>query len=64
MDKRKKFYMKRGICHCCKKLKYLSRNRICMKCSENKIISANYQMKAKEGPVFDKWKLKMQEAFA
>jgi len=56
--------MKRGTCKCCKKKKYLSRHGICMKCSENKIISANYQMKAKEGPVFDKWKRKMQEAFS
>ena len=50
----------RHRCICCHKLSYfISNNGLCKTCMDAKIKSANYQMKSKEGPVYDKWKNKI-----
>lgn len=45
------------ICH--KKTFYVSQNGLCKDCSANLVTSANFQMKTKEGPIYDKWKKKV-----
>jgi len=55
MDKRKKFYVKKGVCKICNKKKNLSRNGICVKCATNLVVSANFQMKTKAGPIYEKY---------
>jgi len=61
MDKRKRFYDKRGICKICGKKKHLSRNGNCVNCATNLVISANYQIKTKQGPIYEKFKRKLLE---
>jgi len=61
MDKRKSFYIRKGICKICRKKKYLSRNGNCVNCATNLVVSANYQIKTKQGPIYDLWKINMLE---
>jgi len=54
---------KSNTCKICgKKKKFLSARKLCSNCSKNKNLSAIYQMRAKEGPVYEKWKLKIINA--
>lgn len=46
---------------CNKKTHYISQNGLCEKCMINKIKSVNLQMLTKEGPAYDKWKIKLQK---
>jgi len=56
ISKKKKLEQCR-ICH--KKSYYVSENGLCPQCCANKIKSAQMQIKAKEGPVYEKWKEKI-----
>ena len=48
------------ICKICgKRSHYISQNNLCEKCMINKIKSVNLQMLTKEGPAYDKWKIKL-----
>ena len=50
------FTGKKGECRICGKQKHLSQNGNCAKCAANKINSAIFQIKAKEGNVYERWK--------
>lgn len=45
------------ICH--KKSYKVSSNGLCINCSVNKIQIARFQIKCKEGPIYEKWKRKL-----
>ena len=50
----------RRICKTCHKKKFkISQNGNCNNCATEKVTLANLEMKHKEGPTYDKWKLKM-----
>ena len=46
---------------CLKKSRLISQNGLCINCLKNQVISANYQMKTKQGPAYEKWKKRMLE---
>lgn len=47
-------------CKTCHKKSYkVSQHGNCQDCATEKVKLANLQMKHKEGPTYDKWKLKM-----
>jgi len=48
------------ICH--KKKRKLSARGLCEDCSKNRNVSAIFQMRAKEGPVYEKWKKNLRSA--
>jgi len=45
--------------NCHKKSWYISRHGLCPNCCVSKIHSARFQIKSKEGPVYEKWKEKI-----
>jgi len=50
------------ICH--KKFRMLSQHGLCVKCSTNRVKLAHWSIKAKEGPIYEKWKQKIKEGLA
>lgn len=48
--------------NCGKKTHYISLNGNCLECVENKMNSAIYQLKSREGPVYEKYKQNLIEA--
>ena len=48
--------------NCNKRSWHISRNGLCKKCLTAKILNANTQLKLKEGPIYDKWKMKMMKS--
>ena len=51
---------KRRTCKTCRrKLFKISQHGNCVDCATEKVALANLEMKHKEGPIYDKWKLKM-----
>lgn len=54
---------KRGLCKICnKKFFKISQNNLCVNCSTEKVEIARLQIKHKQGPIYDKWKLKMKQS--
>lgn len=58
--KKKKFLQPCKICH--KKSYYISKHGHCKKCMAEKIKLANSQIKCKEGPIYEKWKIKVAQS--
>ena len=48
--------------NCHKRSWHISRNGFCKKCLTSKISNANTQLKLKEGPIYDKWKINMMKS--
>ena len=57
---KKRFREQCKICH--KKSYYVSENGLCPQCCANKVKSAQMQIKAKEGPVYEHWKEKIKQS--
>lgn len=45
------------ICH--KNSHYISRNRLCADCLMERVKLANLEMKHKQGPIYEKWRIKI-----
>ena len=53
----------RSTCKTCRKKKFkISQHGNCNSCATEKVKLANLEMKHKEGPTYDKWKLKMMKS--
>ena len=53
----------RKQCKICGKKKYdISTKGHCTKCGKNLHLSAIYQIKTKQGPIYEKWKKRIQDA--
>jgi len=46
--------------NCGRRLFKISQRGLCIQCSKEKVKLANLEMKFKQGPIYDKWKNKMQ----
>jgi len=47
------------VCH--RKTHWISRNGLCVNCVCEKVKLARAQIKCKEGPIYEKWKIKIME---
>ena len=51
---------KRGVCKVChKKFFFISQHGLCKTCLTEKLELARLQIKHKQGPIYDRWKMKM-----